>query len=128
MIGFTCSDNDDTENLRLDIFATREECIAAGRAEYGPEATLYVWHAAHRSATRYLPTAATILERMNESAFDDVGEWVDDWPDLGASSAAEIDLDLVLTEWAKRHEEALAPRFWVTDGEPEVIAGAAGET
>lgn len=65
-----------------------------------------------QEASRFLPTASDIIEQMASNAYDEIGEPASEWPDLPKSSAAEIELDILLTQWLVKHAAALKCEFW----------------
>jgi hypothetical protein len=102
-------------------YATREEAVAAGRAEYG-DAAFWI-----REGERYRSrdfvhnvNATNIVDRMAEDAADEAGDAAEDWPEV--SQAARAALVEALRAWADEHVPA--PRFWQPVGESERVPAA----
>lgn len=95
--------------------SSREEAIEEGTDEYNGE-PFYI-----RSGTVPDPGKwATgicdwLVDRMIDSAHDDVGEVAEDY---GASKEAEDALDELLAAWARKH---MKPDFWTASGDAERI-------
>lgn len=124
---WTISEHDDEERFGGCLYDSREEAIAQGRLDYHGR-PFFVANAIKQTAASFLPDASDIIEMMATNAYDNCGECAEEWPDLPKSSDAEVELDRLLVEWAKRHENALECRFWMVENvervEPEhVCAG-----
>lgn len=96
---------------------TREEAIAAGRAEYDGR-DFFITSGEAADPAKYLPSLEWILEYIADTAGDEVGDVAEDFPDV--SDKAKAELDGLLNRWAREHIHCA---FWVPTGEAEHVAG-----
>lgn len=108
---WTISEHNDEERFGSGLYDTKEQAIAQGRLDYHGR-PFYIGEAFPQEASRFLPTASDIIEQMASNAYDEIGEPASEWPDLPKSSAAEIELDILLTQWLVKHAAALKCEFW----------------
>jgi hypothetical protein len=66
--------------------------------------------------------ATSLVERMNEQAYDEVGEFVYVWPDCSKEEIAELDIELerVVGDWLRKIKQD-QPRFWTCGASTEFI-------
>ncbi len=103
----------DGEHFECDDHASREDALEAGRAEY-PHADC-IWTGVSIPAAEICPEidASDVIERLQEGAHEEVGEFGDDWlSDASKEQVAELgrDLNAALTAWMSRHN--LQPAFF----------------
>jgi hypothetical protein len=96
-------------------FKTREEVIAEGRSEFGPE-DFWIMRGTWPDPAKYVPDVVSVLDQMSADAGDEGGDAAEDYPDV--SKEGEEALGMLLRAWARQYAR---PTFWVADGEPELV-------
>ena len=91
-------------------FATMAEAIEAGHKTYSEDETFYVCSGNLAWGPGYMPTVDELEEMIWSTAYEDVGELAEDFPDI--TEAAKLELDTFLKDWAARHVIAT---FWVAN-------------
>jgi hypothetical protein len=97
----------------MGAFLTAEQAISDGRRTYEPDEPFYVCRGVLADSAKFLPTVSEIEEIIRDTAFIEVGEAAEDFPDL--SEKAKEELGIVLRAWATIH---LKPNFWIPDRKP----------
>jgi len=68
--------------------------------------------------SRFVPSADWVVEHMADRAYDDGGEWAEDWPTVSVEACEE--LESLLKEWAAKNCNPCT--FWRIDkSEPYTI-------
>jgi len=111
---FCISDDENSENWSNGQYDTFDEAVAQGRLDY-PGKVFWVAACWDGHANEFIPTAREIIEIASNVAYEEMGEAASEWPDLPESSAAEIELDILLTQWSMKHVDALRLRAWHVD-------------
>ena len=103
------SDNGEDFNGPYD---TRAEALEAAREEELEFASLVQAHPGF-SACHYIPPASRLVEDAVDAACDDGYMGEDGPPEYGGAAfvAACSELDAIIKDWIKRHEDTL-PRTW----------------
>lgn len=97
--------------------ATREDAIKAAHAAHGRNSTVYVREGIQPyNGYQFLPSVEFILEHASNTAFEEVGEVAEEWPDVDDHGVKE--LEGFLQEWASKY---LPTTFWFATGKPEKI-------
>lgn len=95
--------------------ATKEEAIRLGTSDFDGE-PFWVCSFRRPKASEFVPDADSIIDTMMEHAYDEVGDFADDFP--GVSKEAEAELEALLQSWADKH---CSVSFWIMDAGAELI-------
>lgn len=102
---------------------SKEEAIKEAFIENEMGDTVYIGKTKEVCITKYTPCASWIIERMEESAFDDLGECTESWLDnVTGEQQGELQelIDNVIKNWAIKHKQT--PSFYeVTDITEHVV-------
>jgi|OpeIllAssembly_1097287.scaffolds.fasta_scaffold00120_7 hypothetical protein len=107
-------------------FASRQEALAAGmaeRKEYLADEDGPVWTAVRIEADLAKIVQSmrdyddTILEDLNETAGEDYGEYVNDWPETTAAQRQRLDETIKAAILAWLRTEGLTPAFFTIDSD-----------
>lgn len=103
-------------DMWMGSYPTRQDAINAAIAdEPDPAVALWVSRGVQPDPVGYLDVD-DIIERAQESAYDEAGEAAEDW--LAVTEEAKAELESLLREWVQKH----APiEFWVSGGKAELV-------
>jgi hypothetical protein len=80
-------------------YSTLGDLLDCGEFEVG--SVVYVGTPTRYAASTYIDDADDIIDRMGERAYDEHGEFAEDFPDVTAEAKAE--LTAFLAAWADKH-------------------------
>jgi hypothetical protein len=74
-----------------------------GESMLGQVVTISRGEAGRSKASDYSPS--NILDYMSDNAYDEIGEWSEDWPKVSKEAVAELDAMVkdVVDSWADKH-------------------------
>jgi hypothetical protein len=82
-------------------YSTLGDLLDSGEFEVG--SVVYVGTPARYAASTYIDDADDVIERMAERAYDEHGEFAEDFPDV--TDEAKAELTAFLAAWADKHCE-----------------------
>ena len=107
--------------------ASRDEAIRACIADNDlePGDRVYTGTGEHYDGSEFIPDAAEdIIERMQESAYEQAGEYNDDWPEVTSKQQADLDRRIEETVCAWMDANDLRPKFFLIEEIEEYVVPA----